>query len=208
MSNYNVDANGYGSIGTEWRVGAPIEDNRGGLRFLMLTNHHVITDTNDIRQIEIWFDHEHNHCDEKITNSDTATRAPVKCGLQKLVRSNSTSHIEYQLFALQVNAVDIVKLKSFGYLGLEVTPTEGQERYIPQHGIDQNVKTSPERYLKIITVVADDDSACKIRSLKVILYLTLPMKSSGQLSLSLFKLLRRNRWWIMASPIKNLRPIT
>ncbi|MGS0744145.1 trypsin-like serine peptidase, partial [Glaciimonas sp. GG7] len=165
VNNYNPNEQGYGSYGSAWRVGEPMKDENGGLRFLMFTNHHVFKDSHDDSKVEVWFDHEHINCKHDLRRPHLDRgKAPVKFAAKKKLRSNSGRDLDYQLFELQVSPEDVAKLKSFGYLGLDITTaTEGQGIYIPQHGTDPNVGyENDEVVLKTIATITPDGESCKL----------------------------------------------
>jgi V8-like Glu-specific endopeptidase len=108
---------GHGYVGTGWRVSS---ENR------MLTNHHVIGNTQNPADFEIWFGYEHVNC-----GSDGSVQPGVKVrGGNRLV---GDSNLDFQLFTL--NESQFGAVGRFGYLSLDVGGVaQGQVIYIPQHG--------------------------------------------------------------------------
>lgn len=108
---------GHGYVGTGWRVGS---ENR------MLTNHHVIGNTQNPADFEVWFGYEHVNC-----GSDGSVQQGVKVrGGERLV---GHSGLDFQLFTL--NESQFGMAKPFGYFGLTIDGVaNGQVIYIPQHG--------------------------------------------------------------------------
>jgi V8-like Glu-specific endopeptidase len=108
---------GHGYLGTGWRVGA---ENR------MLTNHHVIGNTQNPADFEFWFGYEHANCavDQRVSEG-----VKVRGG-ERLVGDRG---MDFQLFSL--DAAQFSKVAEFGHLGLDVgAVADGQVVYIPQHG--------------------------------------------------------------------------
>lgn len=108
---------GHGYVGTGWRVSS---QNR------MLTNHHVIGNSQNPADFEVWFGYEHVNC-----SSDGQVQPGIKVrGGARLV---GDSGLDFQLFTL--NESQLGSVARFGYLGLNVGGvTPGQVIYIPQHG--------------------------------------------------------------------------
>lgn len=157
-----IHNNNRGTTGTAWRVGKPIED-KNGLRFLMLTNEHVVKTGNDANRLEVWFDFEHKHCNDQSYYGGRAKMPPLKLGVQKLLISRSGWDYDYHLFELRVPTKDIAKLKSYGYLGLDIESAERYQKiYVPQHGKDENVFLWPENIIKSIATEKRDGRACNI----------------------------------------------
>ncbi|BDU18641.1 trypsin-like peptidase domain-containing protein [Dyella sp. GSA-30] len=108
---------GHGYVATAWRVSS---QNR------MLTNHHVIGNSQNPADFEVWFGYEHVNC-----GNDGQVQPGVKVrGGQRLV---GDSRLDFQLFTL--NESQFGSVRRFGYLGLDVGAlTPGRVIYIPQHG--------------------------------------------------------------------------
>lgn len=108
---------GNGYLATGWRVSS---QNR------MLTNHHVISNSQNPADFEIWFGYEHVSCG----NSNSVQPGVKVRGGRRLV---GDSGLDFQLFTL--NESQFASVGRFGYLSLDVgSVVQRQVIYIPQHG--------------------------------------------------------------------------
>jgi lysyl endopeptidase len=88
----------------------------------MFTDHHCLSQTQDVRRTEVWFNYECARC------GSFETLRPTKVWGDRLLATDST--LDYTLFSVQ----NFDELGQFGFLTLDVRqPGRGEELYIPQH---------------------------------------------------------------------------
>ena len=88
----------------------------------MLTNHHCLSSTGDVRRTEIWFNYECARC------GGADPLRPTKVWGDELLATGIT--LDYSLFSVR----DFDTVSPFGFLRLDArAPVRGEELYIPQH---------------------------------------------------------------------------